>query len=102
MIENSFYGGRPGFSCVVVKYFSSVNAMVEKFKMGGNYSEVHYNEYVLINTDNKNDPDNGKLYRRGYDYQNDMGGAEYIGQIVGPSSGTPYFQLNNIQIKFLF
>ena len=33
----------------------------------------------------------------GYDYTNDMGGAEYLGQIVGPSSGTPYFQINTLE-----
>ena len=43
----------------------------------------------MINTVNKNDPDNGKIYRRGYDFNNDMGGAEFIGTIVGPAGKAP-------------
>ena len=96
MADNSFYGGRPGFSCVIVKNYASVAEMVEKFKLGGNYSEVHYNEYVLINTVNKNDPDNGKLYRRGYDYTNSLGGAIYIGTIVGPAGRAPHVEMTTI------
>jgi hypothetical protein len=71
--------------------------MVSTFKRGSNYTDVWYGEYCLIDTPNKNDKDNGKIYKRGLDYQNSMGGAIYIGQIVGPSSGTPYFQLNTIK-----
>ena len=97
MIENSFYGGHPGFSCVIVKNFPSIEAMKEKFKLGGDYSDVHYNEYVLINTENKNDPDNGRLYRRGYDYTNDLGGAIYVGTIVGPSGQAPHLEMATIE-----
>lgn len=80
----SFYGGKPGSSFAVVQNFSSVSLMVENFAKGPNYTDVNYDEYVLINTVTKTDPDNGKIYRRGYDYTDSMGGAIYIGTIAGP------------------
>lgn len=93
----SFYGGKPGFSFIIVKSFSSVAEMVENFKKGPTYSAVHYDEHVLINTENKNDPDNGKVFRRGYDYTNEMGGAVYIGTIVGPAGRAPMLELTTIE-----
>lgn len=72
--------------------------MVSYFKQGSDYTDVWYGEYAILDTRNKNDIDNGKIYRRGLDYQNvDTGGAQYVGQIVGPSSGTPYFQINTLE-----
>lgn len=99
----SFYGGKPGFSFVIVKSFSSFDEMVKNFSQGGNYTEVHYDEYVLINTENKNDPNNGKIYRRGYDYtavdDNNVatGGAIYVGTIVGPAGRAPMLELTTIE-----
>lgn len=93
----SFYGGKAGFSFIIVKSFSSVAEMVANFKKGPTYSAVHYDEHVLINTENKNDPDNGKVFRRGYDYTNDMGGAVYIGTIVGPAGRAPMLELTTIE-----
>ncbi len=93
---DSLYGGHAGISFVLRGRYDSVNAMVTAFKGGSNYNTIAYGEYVIIDTKNKNHIDNGKVYRRGYDYQNNMGGAEYIGQIVGPSSGTPYFQIDTL------
>lgn len=94
---DSFYGGKQGVSFVIKESFSSVEAMQQAFRGGGNYTDVWYGEHCLIDTPNKNDKDNGKIFRRGLDYQNrTTAGAIYIGQIVGPSSGTPYFQLNTI------
>jgi hypothetical protein len=92
----SFYGGKSGASFVIVKSFPSVAEMVANFQQGPDYSTVHYNEYVLINTENKNDKDNGKLYRRGYDYTNNLGGAIYIGSIVGPAGKAPMLELTTI------
>ena len=68
--------------------------MVQCFEQGAaSSSEVNYGEYVIIDTiinlHNKNDDDNGKVFRRGMDYQADLAGAEYIGQIVGPQGETP-------------
>ena len=93
---DSFYGGKQGVDFVLRAAFPSVAAMVSAFKGGPAYTDVWYNEYCIIDTPNKNDADNGKIYRRGLEYQNNMGGAIYVGQIVGPSSGTPYFQLLSI------
>lgn len=52
------------------------------------YQDVWYNEYCIINTTNKNNPNNGKIFRRvlpNEDYVTP--GYEHIGTIVGPSSG---------------
>lgn len=90
----SFYGGRPGNSFIIVKTFSSYNEMVSKFKLGPDYPDVHYDEHVLINTKNKLDEYNGRIYRRGYNYnEEETGGAEYIGTIVGPQGNAPYLHL---------
>ena len=89
----SFYGGRPGNSFIIIKSFETVSDMVTAFQQGPNYTDVHYDEYVIINTIDKNSEDNGKIYRRGYDFQNAEGGAEYIGTIVGPAGGAPEVQM---------
>ena len=94
---DSFYGGKPGISFVLKAAFPSVEDMIKAFKGGPNYTECWDNEYCIIDTINKNHKDNGKIYRRGMNYQNNMGGAVYVGQIVGPSSGTPYFQMNDLK-----
>lgn len=96
MEYNSFYGGRRGASFIIVKSYKSIAEMVTAFKKGGDYTTVNYDEYVLINTENKNNIENGNLYRRGYDYTNEMGGAEYIGQIVGPAGLGPHAELTTI------
>lgn len=95
-MNDSFYGGGRGFSFIIVENYPSIKKMIEKFKLGADYTVVHYDEYVLINTENKNDPDNGKIFRRGYDYINDLGGAIYIGTIVGPSGKAPMLELSTI------
>ena len=93
---DSFYGGKQGVDFVLRGSFTSVEEMITAFKGGSNYTNIWYGEYCIIDTPNKNDEDNGKVYRRGLDYQNNMGGAVYVGQIVGPSSGTPYFQMLSV------
>lgn len=72
--------------------------MVQCFKQGGASTDiVNYGEYVIIDPINKNNPDNGKVFRRGMDYLNDeLGGAVYIGQIVGPQGETPELTLDNV------
>ena len=92
----SFYGGRPGNSFVIITTFKSVKDMVTAFKKGPDYKTVHYDEYVMINTDNKNNLENGRLYRRGYQFTNSMGGAEYIGTIAGPSGNAPQLTIETI------
>ena len=96
MEYNSFYGGRRGASFVIAKRYSTIAEMIAVFSKGGEYKTVNYDEYVLIDTENKNDKDNGKIYRRGYDYNNSMGGAVYEGQIVGPAGMAPHTEMHTI------
>lgn len=92
----SFYGGRPGNSFVIVTTFGDIQTMVNNFQQGPNYTEVHFDQHVMINNPNKNDPDNGKIFRRGYNFNNNMGGAEYIGTIIGPAGRAPELSLTTI------
>ena len=52
-----------------------VRGMVQQFAKGGAYTEANYGEYVLIDTifnlNHKSDLQNGLLYRRGFDYNED-------------------------------
>ena len=89
---DSFYGGKYGASYIIKKYYESVAAMTADFSQGALYKDVAYDEYVLINTVNKNDADNGKVFRRGYDHTNQLGGAVYVGTIVGPSGPAPMIE----------
>ena len=89
MAFESFYGGRPGASLVIVKRYEGENGlspydqMVAEFKRGvESTSEVNQNEYVVI--DNVDDPDHGKVYKRGVDYNSEDGGAFYVGNMTGP------------------
>lgn len=91
---DSFYGGRSGFSFVISKSYLSIAAMVADFQKGPEFEAVHFNEYVLINTEDKNDKDNGKIFRRGLDYTNEMGGAQYVGTIVGPAGKAPHIEMD--------
>ena len=62
--------------------------MVQDFSKGAETTgKVNYGEYVIIDTFDKNNVDNGKVFRRGMNFTGDLGGAEYIGQIVGPQGG---------------
>lgn len=97
MINTSFYGGRRGASFVIVERYNSVQEMIGLFSQGGAYRTVNYGEYVIIDTENKNNKDNGKIYCRGNDYNNDVGGAIYIGQIVGPSGPAPHLEVKTIK-----
>ena len=77
--------------------------MRQCFEQGGDTTDiVNYGEYVIIDTIDKNNPDNGKVYRRGinFDYNpdtNPLAGAEYIGQIVGPKGDSPELELAHYQ-----
>lgn len=71
-----------------------------------NYTDVWYGELCMIDTQNKLNPNNGKIFRRTLKrYQNpniegitdvDALYAEYIGQIVGPSGGVPNLDLGGL------
>lgn len=94
---DSFYGGKPGLSIVLRTNFKSYEEMVETFKLGEEYKDCYFGEFCILDYPNKNNPRNGEVYMRGYDYQNSQGGAIYIGRIVGPSSGTPWFELHSLK-----
>ena len=64
----SFYGGKEGISFVIKDRFDSVAQMTSAFAKGGVYNTVGYGEFVIIDTLNKNDYENGTVYRRGFDY----------------------------------
>lgn len=69
---NSFYGGQSGRTYHIVKRYKSINQMTTEFAKGGSYTEVNYGQYVLISTLNKNNDENGLLFRRGFDYNDDV------------------------------
>lgn len=94
---DSIYGGRPGSPFVIKARFRSVKEMQEAFKSGPEYKAVWYGEYCIIDTDNKNDFDNGKIYQRGTEYGNGTGDAKYVGQVVGPQSGVPGFDFEPLE-----
>lgn len=78
----------------------NAQGMVQCFEQGAITANiVNYGEYVIIDTPDKNNPDNGKVYRRGLNYQksetNPLAGAEYIGQIVGPQGDSPELEIDN-------
>ena len=85
MENSSFYGGRRGTPFILKARYDSIQDMINAFSKGGAYEDVRYDEYVIIDTPNKDNADNGKIFKRGYSYTDEMGGAQYLGQIVGPS-----------------
>lgn len=84
MAFESFYGGRPGASLIIVKAYDSYEQLVEEFKKGGNSTDaVNYGEYAVIN--NISDTENhGNVYRRGLDFWSKNGGAVFVGNMAGP------------------
>ena len=129
MSLESFYGGKQGISPVIKASFQYVdindpaygaaiqaktpeNGTIpteEKAKIDAvtmdivladsNYEDVWYNELCIINTTNKANKNNGKLYRRTLKGRGDTGVnlcAEYIGQIVGPPGANPFMAFKSI------
>ncbi len=99
MNYGSFYGGKRGASFVIVKNYPDIASMVRDFSQGGNFLDVKYDEYVIINTVNKNNGDNGKIFRRGYDYNSERkisgyrvykNGQEIIGGNAQDYQGATY------------
>lgn len=93
---DSIYGGRPGAPFVIKGVFKSVKDMQDSFRKGLGFKDVWIGDYCIIDTPNKNDWDNGKIYQRGPEWANDDGDAKYIGQIVGPQSGVPQFEFGTL------
>lgn len=88
----SFYGGREGFSFTIKKTFDSISDMVTAFRQGDGYTDVKYNEYVIINPVMEDRAAAGYIYRRGLNYSeaedlhnetNPGGGAELVAVIPG-------------------
>lgn len=72
----SFYGGKQGHSYKIVAHYNSIYDMVQAFQGGGAYTAVNYDEYVIIDTvierNQKNNLENGILYRRGYNFSEEF------------------------------
>ena len=84
-----------------VFYPELAQGMVQFFEQGAKTaSEVNYGAYVIIDTilnmASSNDPDNGKIFRRGMDINSvdGLAGAEYIGQIIGPQGEASELGIN--------
>ncbi len=66
------------------------------------YRDVWYSELCIIDTENKLNPNNGKIFRRTLKRVETTIGAgdtlyaEYIGQIVGPSGGVPKISFGSV------
>lgn len=112
----SFYGGPAGSSFIITKSYSTIPQMVEDFNSNNRTTEngVGFKEYVIINTIEQDNPDNGKIFRRGlniyssttisyYDASTetnveiDSHGAEYIGKLtgtIGTKIGNPAIVIN--------
>ena len=90
----SFYGGRPGSSFIIVKTFETIEEMTQAFQGGTGYNQVYFDEYVNIyNINQPNYKYNGNVYRRGYDINNGLGGAQYVGNITGPAGPSTTIEL---------
>lgn len=119
----SFYGGKQGVSPIVKARFKYIDIndaayiiyvnkngtnppdseVMEKCFANPTYEDVWYGQLAILDTENKRNPNNGKLFRRVLTRTKDEaaidGGTlhgEYIGQIVGPASGYPNVRLNSI------
>ena len=114
---NSFYSGKQGKSFIIAHTYSTITEMIQSFGKNNINCPVNFDEYALINTVNKNNPENGQIFKRGYDYNSDRtiisyrpvegqpnpyeefqieaNGAIYIGTIVGPAGRAPIFNFGN-------
>ena len=109
-VFNSFYGGRRGASFVLKKSYPTIPAMTSAFANPNN-PDVGFDEYAIIDNQNRNHPDNGKVFRRGYNYGSEQEiaywdeenptatstvqshGAILIGKISGPAGRAPNVKL---------
>ena len=116
---SSYYGGKPGGAFVIVKSFASIQEMATAFAKGPGYTDVSFDDYVMINTDNRNNPENGQIFRRSLDYKTKdtiknykevegdkkrfeetstvSGGAIYVGTVAGPAGRAPLFNLGQYE-----
>ena len=73
----SFYGGSPGLSMMIVKYYLTKEDMINDFKLST--CTVGIGECVCIDS-GFNDGEHGNIYRRATDPNN----PEYVGNMSGP------------------
>lgn len=93
---DSFYGGKPGSPFILKAAFETTQAMREAFMRGPEYKDVWYGEYCIIDSVSNNSYDNGKIYRRTFNYNDKDACAEYVCKITGPEGGTPFFRVRPI------
>lgn len=98
----SFYGGPAGPSFLIVKSYATVQQMTTDFNTSNRTTTqgVGFKEYVIINAASDNNPDDGKIFRRGLNiyssatisYYNPSNqtttqiasrGAQYVGKLTG-------------------
>ena len=120
MSLESFYGGKQGISPVIKNSFEFIDVndpayqaalasgrtAAELFPLtmdlcfnNIDYKDVWYDELCIIDTINKNNPNNGKIFRRTLKKAGDTGTnlcAEYIGRVVGPAGTNPFFSFGNL------
>ena len=95
-------GGEPADPIILPEEL--LESMVDCFAAGyGTTSEVNQGEYVIIDTisgaGRYNDPDNGKVFRRGLNFEEvPYNGGEYIGQIVGPKGDALELAMNSYSV----
>ena len=106
-LYNSFYGGRRGTPFILKKSYPTIGEMCEAFSDPSN-QEVGFDEYVLISNENRTYADNGKIFRRGYDYnstepleavqeQQQSHGAIYVGTIIGSPAQAPKIKMDSYE-----
>lgn len=87
----SFYGGKSGISYRLIQHYDSIADMCAAFSKGGSYNEVGYGEYVIIDTivnnNQKSNPQNGIIYRRGFNYTEDIAAAPVPSDYKDPTTG---------------
>jgi hypothetical protein len=81
---SNFYGGKQGFSFYIAKCYTSIEEMNNNYDTD---TDVNYNDYVLISSDDSSSIENGNLYRKGYQEY------ELIGNIAGPPGGVGRLEL---------
>ena len=96
---NSFYGGRRGTSFVIVKNYLDIPQMVNAFSQGNDCTEVNFEEYVIINNPNKNHPDNGKIFRRGYDFNSNRTISGYVFYANADSTKAPIILSSEVDYR---
>lgn len=130
MSLESFYGGKQGISPVIKSSFEFIDANDPAYRAAieartptdgtissrdkdaidaktmdlcfsnTSYKNVWYNELCIIDTINKNNPNNGKIFRRTLKGAGDTGTnlcAEYVGRIVGPAGTNPFFSFGSLK-----